>query len=60
MDERDVLARRFNAERGRLRAFGYRMLGSLLHGVVSVGQRPCWPAVLGIFTARVSYRRGAL
>lgn len=29
MDERDVLARRFDAERGRLRAVAYRMLGSL-------------------------------
>jgi DNA-directed RNA polymerase specialized sigma24 family protein len=29
MDERDVLAERFDAERGRLRAVAYRMLGSL-------------------------------
>ena len=29
MDERDVLAGRFDAERGRLRAVAYRMLGSL-------------------------------
>jgi len=29
MDERDVLAQRFDAERGRLRAVAYRMLGSL-------------------------------
>ena len=29
MDERDVLAWRFDAERGRLRAVAYRMLGSL-------------------------------
>ena len=29
MDERDVLAERFGAERGRLRAVAYRMLGSL-------------------------------
>ena len=28
MDERDVLAERFDAERGRLRAVAYRMLGS--------------------------------
>jgi RNA polymerase sigma-70 factor (ECF subfamily) len=29
MDERDLLAERFEAERGRLRAVAYRMLGSL-------------------------------
>ena len=29
MNERDLLARRFDAERGRLRAVAYRMLGSL-------------------------------
>ena len=29
MDKRDVLAERFDAERGRLRAVAYRMLGSL-------------------------------
>ena len=29
MDERDLLAERFDAERGRLRAVAYRMLGSL-------------------------------
>ncbi|HZR52364.1 MAG TPA: sigma-70 family RNA polymerase sigma factor [Streptosporangiaceae bacterium] len=29
MDEHDVLARRFDAERGRLRSVAYRMLGSL-------------------------------
>ena len=29
MNERDVLAQRFDAERGRLRAVAYRMLGSL-------------------------------
>jgi hypothetical protein len=29
MDERDMLARRFDAERGRLGAVAYRMLGSL-------------------------------
>jgi RNA polymerase sigma-70 factor (ECF subfamily) len=29
MDERDVLAERFEAERSRLRAVAYRMLGSL-------------------------------
>ena len=29
MGERDVLAERFDAERGRLRAVAYRMLGSL-------------------------------
>jgi DNA-directed RNA polymerase specialized sigma24 family protein len=29
MDERDVLAERFDAERGRLRAVAYRMLGSV-------------------------------
>jgi RNA polymerase sigma factor (sigma-70 family) len=29
VDERDLLAQRFNAERGRLRAVAYRMLGSL-------------------------------
>jgi RNA polymerase sigma-70 factor (ECF subfamily) len=29
MDERDVLAERFDAERGRLRTVAYRMLGSL-------------------------------
>jgi len=29
VNERDLLARRFDAERGRLRAVAYRMLGSL-------------------------------
>ena len=29
MNERDLLAQRFDAERGRLRAVAYRMLGSL-------------------------------
>jgi hypothetical protein len=40
MDERDVLAERFDAERGRLRAVAYRMLGSLTEAEDAV--REAW------------------
>jgi RNA polymerase sigma-70 factor (ECF subfamily) len=41
MDESDWLAARFEAHRGRLRAVGYRMLGSLSEADDAV--RPAWP-----------------
>ena len=58
MDERDLLAERFEANRPRLRAVGYRMLGSLSEADDAVQE--AWLRLSGADTSRVENLEGWL
>jgi hypothetical protein len=58
MDERDLLAERFEANRTHLRAVGYRMLGSL--GEADDAVQEAWLRLSGADTSRVENLEGWL
>ncbi len=58
MDERDLLAERFEANRTHLRAVGYRMLGSLSEADDAVQE--AWLRLSGADTSRVENLKGWL